>query len=293
MAAFLSTSCYGRKPLIEAIELCKKITPRNIEISAPHDYQPLEETAAILRKYKTEGISFTLHNYFPVPEKSFVLNIAADDEAGYNASSDLVKKALYLAKISDAPIYGIHAGYLSKAKANDKGYFEFDQEEVKYEKAFQKAVEFITGFAGEFKKSNISLIVENLFPSPKKRHSLNCTYEEISSFFDSVPNNIGFLLDLGHLNVSSNVLQFDRNKILDKILSNLSNRILEIHISENNGLKDDHMAVKENSWQLDAIKDIKEATKNNKKEVVYCVEARNADENELRKSINLVNNIIV
>ena len=52
MAAFLSTSCYGRKPLIEAIELCKKITPRNIEISAPHDYQPLEETAAILRKYK-------------------------------------------------------------------------------------------------------------------------------------------------------------------------------------------------------------------------------------------------
>ena len=179
MTAYLSTSCYGRRPLVNSIELCKKITPKNIEISAPHDYQPLNEIALVLEKYKLEGIKFTLHNYFPVPKKSFVLNIAADDEVGYNASRDLVSRALYLAKKSNASLYGIHAGYLSKAKANEDGNFEFDEEEIKYDKAFQKAVDFISNVSKEFERENVSLLVENLFPSPKKRHSLNCTFNEI------------------------------------------------------------------------------------------------------------------
>jgi len=292
LTVYLSSSCYGRRPLIEAIELCKKITKDRVEISAPHDFQPNSELAVILKNYKEEGIKFTLHNYFPVPEKSIVLNMAASDQEGYEASMNLVKNALYLAEIAGAPLYGIHAGYLSKAKADNKGNFIFDNEEEKYEVALNRTLKFIHSIIKDFDKKRISLIVENLFPSPKKRHSLNCSIEEIRELLSQSPKNVGFLLDLGHLNVSSVILGFDRNNTLDQLLEEFADRLLEVHISENNGLKDEHLAVKKNSWQLDALHKIKEATINNRKEVIYCIEARNADEDELKNSVNLVNEII-
>ena len=292
MTVYLSRSCYGRRPLREAIELCKKITKDKVEISAPHDFQPNNELAAILKEYKEEGIKFTLHNYFPVPKKSIVLNIAASDQEQYDASRNLVNNALFLADIAGAPLYGIHAGYLSKAKADNKGNFIFDNEEERYEVALNRALNFINSVIKDFDKKGISLIIENLFPSPKKRHSLNCTVAEIRELMNQTPKNVGFLLDLGHLNVSSVILDFDRNNALDQILDEFSNRLLEVHISENNGLKDEHLAVKKNSWQLEALNKINKATLNNKKEVVYCIEARNADEYELKNSVDLVNNII-
>ena len=292
MAVYLSTSCYGRRPLIEAIELCKRITHDKIEISAPHDFQPLEETAEILKKYNDEGINFTLHNYFPAPEKSFVLNMASNDATINKLSHELVKNALHLAKISNAPLYGIHAGYLSKARADDSGSFIFEEEEEKYDKALMRAVKFITKISNEFEKEKINFIIENLFPSPKKRHSINCTLEEMRELMNLVPKNVGFLLDLGHLNVSSVILDFDRKNIFNKILKEFGNRIKEVHISENRGLKDEHLAVKNGSWQLEAIKEINSLQTSSSEEIIYCIEARNASEKELKNSRDLINNII-
>ena len=292
MHVYLSTSCYGKRPLKNAIELCKKIEPNNIEISAPHDHQPIEEIVNIIKDYKKEGVNFTLHNYFPVPKKSFVLNIASEDEECQNSSYDLIKNALYLAEIANSPLYGVHAGYLKNAKSNKEGQFIFDSGGSNYNKSLKRAVEFVCKISKDFERTNTSLIIENLFPSPKKRHSLNCSYEEIYEYFSFLPENIGLLLDLGHLNVSSVILDFNREDAFYKILKNFSNRILEVHISENNGLKDEHLPVKKNSWQLNAIKEIKKATSNNKKKVIYCIEARNAEEYELKDSVYLINNVL-
>ena len=70
---------------------------------------------------------------------------------------------------------------------------------------------------------------------------------------DLVPKKTGLLLDLGHLNISSNLLKFDKNLFLDNFLSG-GERLIEVHISENNGLKDEHLALTDDSWQLTAIK---------------------------------------
>ena len=58
-----------------------------------------------------------------------------------------------------------------------------------------------------------------------------------------LPQDIGLLLDLGHLQISCN-FNIDKNKELDKILNMLSDRIYEIHISENDGIKDSHKVLK-------------------------------------------------
>ena len=36
-----------------------------------------------------------------------------------------------------------------------------------------------------------------------------------------VPKNVGILLDLGHLNISSNLLKFDRDNFIDNFLENM------------------------------------------------------------------------
>ena len=70
---------------------------------------------------------------------------------------------------------------------------------------------------------------------------------------------VGLLLDLGHLNISSNILGFNRNSFIDKYFTHFGDRV-EIHLSENGGVKDDHLALKKNSWQLDVIRSIKMKT---------------------------------
>ena len=76
---------------------------------------------------------------------------------------------------------------------------------------------------------------------------------------DLVPKKTGLLLDLGHLNISSNLLI--ENLFLDNFLSEFGERLIEVHISENNGLKDEHLALTDDSWQLTAIKKIKSKIK--------------------------------
>ena len=58
------------------------------------------------------------------------------------------------------------------------------------------------------------------------------------------------------MNISSNIMSFDRNKFLEKYLSNFGDRLHEVHISENAGLKDEHRALEKDSWQYGAIKEI-------------------------------------
>ena len=78
-----------------------------------------------------------------------------------------------------------------------------------------------------------------------------CSITDIQEFLSEIPTDVGLILDLGHLNVSSNIIGFDRNKFLDNYINVFSDRLQEIHVSENNGKYDEHLPIKENSWQLD------------------------------------------
>ena len=48
-------------------------------------------------------------------------------------------------------------------------------------------------------------------------------------------------------------LEFDKNIFLEKFLDLFGHRLLEVHISENNGFKDEHLGARKNSWQLNQI----------------------------------------
>ena len=289
MGCYLSTSCFGRSYVADAIRRCHEIAPFRVEISAPHHHQPLDELETLLAGFRDEGYALTLHNYFPAPASSFVLNMAAADELGQSGSTKLVEEALRLAVAAGSPLYGIHAGYLARADARADGHFQFDDEMYSYSEALDRAVAFINRIAPAYEAQGVRFLIENLFPSPKKRHSLFCTLDEIKDYMAQVPDSIGLLLDLGHLNVSSTIMDFDRDVFIDGYLDAFAGRLMEVHISENGGLKDEHLAVKPGSWQLEVLPRIKDACA---AAPVYCVEARNADADELRQSIALVDEIV-
>ena len=53
-----------------------------------------------------------------------------------------------------------------------------------------------------------------------------------------------------------------------------------------------NLAIKEKSWQLSAIKLIEQTRIENDVERIYCIEARNSSLQELKHSIDLINEVI-
>jgi len=291
---YLSSSLFRNMDLKSAITNCGNLSNKYVELSAPHPYQPKNEIIDMFNDFKKKGFNFSLHNYFPPPKKSFVLNVAAEDEQTINSCRDMVNLALELTESSGSKIYGVHAGYLSKAVAKEDGMFEFDEEMYSYSKALDRAVKFINEIAENFKKKNKILIIENLFPSVARESSLFCNIKQIEDLMSQVPKEVGLLLDLGHLNISSNLMKFNREDFLDKYLEKYGNKLHEVHISENNGVKDEHLALIKNSWQLNAINKINKISKNTNKisEIIFCLESRNASNAEISKNISEINHIL-
>ena len=291
MKCFLSTSVCRNKGIEESINFCGNLSDKNVELSAPHPKESLDQIERTLINFKKKGFNFVLHNYFPPPKKSFVLNIASDEKKVQKNCSELILNALSLSEKIGASVYGIHAGYLSKAIEGKDGTFIFDKNQ-NYLETLKRSSQFINSINKYFEKNKIKLLIENLFPGVKVNSSLFCTFEQIKELMDLIPDNVGLLLDLGHLNISSNFFKFSKQSFLDKYISNYKDRLLEIHISENNGIKDEHLTLKQDSWQYSFIREIFNETKSNNKKPVFCLEARNGSVKEIRNNLENINKII-
>ena len=81
----------------------------------------------------------------------------------------------------------------------------------------------------------------NLF---KRSTVLMATSKETKYVMNSTKENVRLLVDVGHLNVTSNTLKFSKINFL----KNCSNWIEGYQLSDNNGLKDENLLVKSNSW---------------------------------------------
>ena len=66
---------------------------KNIELSGGNYEKDFQK---ILNKYKY--INFYFHNYFPVPQKSFVINLASNNKKIIQKSFQHIKKAIKLCK---------------------------------------------------------------------------------------------------------------------------------------------------------------------------------------------------
>jgi sugar phosphate isomerase/epimerase len=253
----LAGSC--KKKLNEAIIELNSSGFKNIELTGSVEYCPDYEKTLLDLKEK-HRLNYLVHNYFPPPDKSFVLNFCSENKETYEMSLKLIKKALNLCKVLGLKHYSFHPGYCLDLENKKQGkYFKYTvkekpkafYEELFYNR-FDKLIKEIEGEENN-NTNDIIIAVENLFPfNENEDYSLLSSPEEIMKFLEkySHKENIGLLLDLGHLNIASNYLGFDKYTFLDELFNKFSHKIFEIHMSGNNGTVDNHSVNEIDSWQI-------------------------------------------
>lgn len=276
---YLSTSSVKTRNIIEAVEQLLAIT-KNIELSGGSLYsENLLEGLLLLKRERR--INFLIHSYFPPPKERFILNFADTCEK----TRSFIRETMRFVNALDIDYYSIHAGFKKSFAVKDELLFESGDKRIF---AVEGIADNLKWFKNEFPNKKIAL--ENLYPN---NHNTECCFmihiDEIVLLLEKFPD-IYFLLDLGHLKVSSQLLDFDYLNSVELLFEKYGNRILEIHLSENNSTEDDHFILYPDSIQYKVVKDYASMIKENS--INITIESRNSTIQELSDCFMRVNNII-
>lgn len=244
----LSSTCFNEPNLPGLCELLVENGIDKVELSGNIQHLPLPQIKAILDQYRGR-IKFYIHNYFPAPSIPIVLNLAHPETV--EQSIRHCEKAIDLCAFLESGFYSLHAGLSFAPKPYDLGKdqthliaMSLDDSWVILEKACFHLAEYA-------KTKNVQLLLENNvvanFNCPDKVNDRYHFSDLKESFrFCNLFKNpfMGALLDTGHLKVSSNTLDFDPVKFVERF----SPYIQVVQISDNDGLSDQNLAVREDSW---------------------------------------------
>ena len=252
MTILISTCCIKNKKLPEILKIFKKNNLIDVELSAGYYQKNLNK---IISKFSNK-MNLQTHNYFPVPKKPFVFNLASENPLIVSKSIKHAIKAIRISSRLNRKIYSFHAGYLVDPSISDLGK---DMKKVKVfnrKKSIKRFIKNVKYLALYAKKLNVKLLIENNVISKKeflnfnKNNVLMADPKEINSIFSKLPKNVRMLLDVAHFKVSARSLNFPLIKSVKKI-----NKWIEgYHLSDNNGFVDSNKAFTNKSWFWPIIK---------------------------------------
>lgn len=240
-----------------------------------------EETVQELQLIHNLGIGLMLHNYFPPPKVPFVFNLASQRTDITNCSINLAKNAIRISSDLGSKYYAVHAGFLIDPVHTELGKPIAKKEVFESIAAIETFRKNIHELAIYAKKFGVKILVENNVLSSvnlktyQSNFLLMVTPEEIFQMMDLLNEDVGFLLDVGHLKVSGHSLDFDYMKAL--IL--LNERVIGYHLSDNEGIADDHLKFNKDSWFLGKL---------NKNAQFATLEIHSQILEEIQSSINLL-----
>lgn len=250
MTVYVSTVCLANgSNVIEVLEAYDKAGLRNVELGTSRQY--IEGLS--LSKFKQHNFSFIVHHYFPPPREPFIVNLASQDATILARSKEQIKKSLEFCQGLGIELLSFHAGF----RADPDDNLRFCQQHVaSYEKAFATFVESLEEINGYAQERGVRIAIENNVLSDYNLVDggnpflLLCEAEEFERLWQRIPSaNVGILLDLGHLRVTSHWLKFDRYQFIDRV----KDKVFAIHVHENNGQVDEHRELDETSWCFEII----------------------------------------
>jgi sugar phosphate isomerase/epimerase len=224
----------------------------NIELSGG-----LFDNSLILNlKRLSSKLNFQIHNYFPPPSKPFVFNLASLNPDISKRSFDHALNSIEIASDIGKGYYSFHAGFLLDLEVSELGKKIKKRTLNERSKAFQIFLDNINKLAKVAEEKGIELLIENNVISAgnyaefKEDALLMTQAEECIQVMKSVPNNVKMLVDLAHLKVSSNSLNFDPIEFLSKC----DEWISAYHLSDNDGTRDSNEPFSKDSWFWPYIK---------------------------------------
>ena len=241
---FISTGGFKSISAIDAIKNLKKKKIFEIELSGGKYINKKD-----LKKLENKKIELRLHNYFPPPNQSFVINLASRNNLIVKKTINQIKKSILLSKKLGAKYFGFHAGFRIDPNVNNLGKIldgKLAPRKIAL-KIFKKNILILNKFAI---KNNKVLLIENNVVTKKNliKYGSNplllTNPKEILKFFKELPKSIGLLLDVGHLKVSSKTEKFS----LIKAIKSLNPLTKGYHLSENNFIIDSNNKINKKSF---------------------------------------------
>lgn len=280
---FVSSACLKKNQINQVLQEYVENNIYNIELSGGTKYY--EGIFDDLKKYREKyDLKYACHAYFPPPKNDFVINLASCNETIYKESIDHYEKCIEMLRKYQIPVLSIHAGFLVEITTETIGNkitqpVIYDEKEA-YER-FINAYGYIAKLCDE---SNIDLYLENNVLSSENYKEFHYNNYFMMTDFDSIirmKNALDFklLLDLGHLFVSSSALGLSFEKQCEKLKS----YVKWLHISENNGVKDQHLPLVKESVITKQIADFDLNSINITLETVGSIE-------EIKNSIAIIKN---
>jgi sugar phosphate isomerase/epimerase len=256
---------------------------RNIELSTCHDVQSLDP---LIDLYQKEKLNILIHNYFPPPKESFLLNLASSDPIELELSQEHVKSSLKLSRQFKAPFYTVHAGFRGSGKVTSQGIHFTDKIES-YEKSFEILLDSIDYLQPYAKKEKVLMVLENNTPSNIARGNVKDfvllshpnEFQRLTDTYKS--DDLGLLLDVGHLKVASKILNFDLGQGIEKFKSHL----VGMHIHDNDGTSDSHQNISEKSWFLPKLKNI---SKELDRPIALTIESKKLTFAEIKTAVSIL-----
>jgi sugar phosphate isomerase/epimerase len=263
---FVSSSCSDKKSIKEAIIDLAEFGFKNIELSGGTKYykEYYEDICELKEKL---NLTYRLHNYFPPPEKSFVLNLASSNELVLDQSREMVKKALEMSSEFNSIQLGIHAGFRISPRVEELGkkiqsanILDYDESLARFSREFSALQEY-------GKNLGVELLLENNVFSSANFQSFggkNPFFLTDSSDLAQMREVFSFslLLDVAHLKVSCQTLGLNFEKELCSLLPETN----YIHLSDNQGDVDSNNEFFEESIFMHALKT------NNTKKRTFTIE---------------------
>ena len=251
---FVSTTfAKDNSKISDVLWICKKANISNIELGSNHIYE--NNFKKIIKQY---NFRFIVHNYFPIPRKGFVVNIASSNKHIRNLSLRHIRKAINFCRETNSRLYSFHPGFIvdpitaSKSKKNYDFIWKNESSNKNYNLAFKNMLSSLKKIVNFAKRKRVKVAIETE-GSIKKRNLLLMQkpeeYQELFKYF--LPNDLGINLNIGHLNLASKAFNFSKLGFVKELKS----YILAIELSHNNGLEDQHLPLKKNEWYWKIIND--------------------------------------
>ena len=224
-----------------------------LEFSSGLAYRPDLETL-----YRTAGCARLPHNYFPAPEKPFLLNLASMDDELWQLSVDHCRSGLELAATSGAPFFSAHAGYCGEPDPGDLGKTMTAVYPERRSEYWGRFLEAVRDLAAEAARREVKFLIENHVVIEENvvdgEHPFLCaTADEVMALRHEVGPSMGLLLDTGHLKVTARSLGFER----DVFVRQVADLIDCVHHSDNDGVRDTNDALAPDYWFLPHMPDFR------------------------------------
>ncbi|MCK4735089.1 MAG: sugar phosphate isomerase/epimerase [Methanophagales archaeon] len=279
MSMYVSTSCLSSKyNFSQILDVYTKSGIKNVELGICKD-----STLDVTKLIKKYDLNYIVHHYFPPPKKPFIVNLASQDKQILRKSIDQIIKSIDFCADFDINFFSFHAGFRVDPDMNLK--FDFNNI-PEYENSFNTFKESVVKIVDYAERRSVKVAIENNVLSEynlidgQNKLLLMCELCEFERLFNEITSkNLGVLLDIGHLKVTSNLLKFDAEEFIHE----LKDKTFAVHVHENNGRIDEHKCISEGDWSLAIVNSY---FKN--KDIPIVLECKCSNEKELENGLMLL-----